>query len=440
MSRIRRTRSRAERRRACRESGVTLIEMMVVLVIIAIVAALIVPNVIGRPDEARVTVARTDVRTIAASLEMYRLDNRIYPATAQGLEALVSRPTSPPEPPNWAAGGYLRAGAGRSVGQPLRLPLARRERALRSAVARGGRPARRRGGRRRHPARRAAVTRRRATEAGLTLVEVLVVLAIVGITTGATVLGLGVARPRRPQPRPRRMRLADRLRLAADEALVTSRAARAGLGCAAATVRRLGPAAGGWQRQPAARARDRATPSPAALRLERAGSAARRADPDRPRPAAAAGRASRHRRRRRLARSAFDGFEAPRSADAHDDGRARAEAASRLIESLVALADPRGLGDLAARGGGGPCRAHRRPGSARAGAVRRREPRWPSSSSASSRTPDRSTGRPGVPGRGAARADRRSRARRGSISRSRTSRPRPPIAASSASSARQAAQ
>lgn len=90
-----------------RDSGVTLIEMMVVLVIIAIVAALIVPNVIGRPDEARMTVARTDVRTIAASLEMYRLDNRSYPATAQGLEALVTRPTSAPAPPNWASGGYL---------------------------------------------------------------------------------------------------------------------------------------------------------------------------------------------------------------------------------------------------------------------------------------------------------------------------------------------
>ncbi len=90
-----------------RESGVTLIEMMVVLVIIAIVAALIVPNVIGRPDEARVTVARTDVRTIASSLEMYRLDNRTYPPTTRGLEALVARPVSPPAPINWAPGGYL---------------------------------------------------------------------------------------------------------------------------------------------------------------------------------------------------------------------------------------------------------------------------------------------------------------------------------------------
>ncbi len=89
------------------EAGVTLIEMMVVLVIIAIVAGMIVPNVIGRPDEARVTVARTDLRTIAASLEMYRLDNRAYPTTTQGLEALVSRPSEPPPPPNWASGGYL---------------------------------------------------------------------------------------------------------------------------------------------------------------------------------------------------------------------------------------------------------------------------------------------------------------------------------------------
>lgn len=85
----------------------TLIEMMVVLVIIAIVAALVVPNVIGRPDEARATAARADIRTIAATLEMYRLDNRAYPTTAQGLQALVSRPTTPPLPPNWSAGGYL---------------------------------------------------------------------------------------------------------------------------------------------------------------------------------------------------------------------------------------------------------------------------------------------------------------------------------------------
>ena len=88
-------------------AGVTLIEMMVVLVIIGIVAALIVPNVIGRPDEARRAVAAADLRTIASSLEIYRLDNRAYPTTLQGLAALATRPTDPPDAPNWAEGGYL---------------------------------------------------------------------------------------------------------------------------------------------------------------------------------------------------------------------------------------------------------------------------------------------------------------------------------------------
>lgn len=89
------------------DAGVTLIEMMVVLVIIAVVAAMVIPNVIGRPDEARVTVVRTDLRSIAGALEMYRLDNRLYPTTEQGLAALVQRPGNAPVPENWAAGGYL---------------------------------------------------------------------------------------------------------------------------------------------------------------------------------------------------------------------------------------------------------------------------------------------------------------------------------------------
>ena len=91
------------------DAGVTLIEMMVVLVIIALVAAMVVPNVIGRPDEARVAVARTDIRAIGSALELYRLDNRGYPTTGQGLAALAERPTAPPQPPNWADGGYLDA-------------------------------------------------------------------------------------------------------------------------------------------------------------------------------------------------------------------------------------------------------------------------------------------------------------------------------------------
>lgn len=81
--------------------------MIVVLAIIALVAALIVPNVIGRPDQARVTVANTDLRTISAALKMYRLDNGDYPTSEQGLAALAQRPTSGPSAPNWSASGYL---------------------------------------------------------------------------------------------------------------------------------------------------------------------------------------------------------------------------------------------------------------------------------------------------------------------------------------------
>jgi len=89
------------------EAGLTLIEMIVVLAIIALIAALIVPNVIGRPDQARVTVARTDLRTISSALKIYRLDNGDYPSTEQGLAALVHRPTSAPVPANWSPQGYL---------------------------------------------------------------------------------------------------------------------------------------------------------------------------------------------------------------------------------------------------------------------------------------------------------------------------------------------
>ncbi|MBW4330312.1 type II secretion system major pseudopilin GspG [Stakelama sp. CBK3Z-3] len=89
------------------ETGLTLVEMIVVLAIIAIVGALIVTNVISRPDEARVTVANTDIKTISSALKMYRLDNGDYPTEQQGLKALVEKPTTPPVPRNWSAEGYL---------------------------------------------------------------------------------------------------------------------------------------------------------------------------------------------------------------------------------------------------------------------------------------------------------------------------------------------
>jgi general secretion pathway protein G len=89
------------------ERGLTLVEMIVVLAIIALVAALIVPNVIGRPDQARVTTTQADLRSMSAALKTYRLDNGDYPSTAQGLAALVTKPTGDPVPQNWQAGGYL---------------------------------------------------------------------------------------------------------------------------------------------------------------------------------------------------------------------------------------------------------------------------------------------------------------------------------------------
>jgi general secretion pathway protein G len=81
--------------------GFTLIELMVVLVIIGVLAALIVPNVLNRTDDARATAARTDVNNLVQALKLYKLDNQRYPSAEQGLEALVRKPTVGVVPPNW---------------------------------------------------------------------------------------------------------------------------------------------------------------------------------------------------------------------------------------------------------------------------------------------------------------------------------------------------
>ena len=87
--------------------GFTLIEVMVVIVIIAILAALIVPRVMSRPDEARVTAAKQDIGAISQALKLYKLDNMRYPTTEQGLQALVKKPGTAPVPENWKGNGYL---------------------------------------------------------------------------------------------------------------------------------------------------------------------------------------------------------------------------------------------------------------------------------------------------------------------------------------------
>ncbi|HUN25363.1 MAG TPA: type II secretion system major pseudopilin GspG [Steroidobacteraceae bacterium] len=93
-----------------RSGGFTLIEIMVVVIIIGLLAAMIVPNVISHVEEARVAKAKQDIQALGTALTMYRLDNFKYPTTDQGLQALVQQPADPTIR-NWRAGGYLQQGA-----------------------------------------------------------------------------------------------------------------------------------------------------------------------------------------------------------------------------------------------------------------------------------------------------------------------------------------
>ena len=89
-----------------RNRGFTLIEIMVVVVILGILAAIVVPKVINKPDQARIVRAQQDVKSIESALDLYRLDNGVYPTTDQGLDALVHKPNTTPIPQNWHQ--YLR--------------------------------------------------------------------------------------------------------------------------------------------------------------------------------------------------------------------------------------------------------------------------------------------------------------------------------------------
>lgn len=87
--------------------GFTLIEVMVVVVILGVLAALIVPKIMSRPDEARVMAAKQDIATLSQALKLYRLDNQRYPTAEQGLAALAVKPVLPPVPDTWKTGGYV---------------------------------------------------------------------------------------------------------------------------------------------------------------------------------------------------------------------------------------------------------------------------------------------------------------------------------------------
>lgn len=88
--------------------GFTLVEVLVVVVILSILAAVVVPRLMDEPDRARAARVKQDIRAIETALDLYKLDNFSYPSASQGLAALVRRPAGTPDAPNWKAGGYLK--------------------------------------------------------------------------------------------------------------------------------------------------------------------------------------------------------------------------------------------------------------------------------------------------------------------------------------------
>lgn len=91
------------------QSGFTLLEIMVVVVILGILATMVAPQILGRADDARITKAKADIVSLEAALDLYQLDNYIYPTTSQGLEALAAKPSESPEPRNYKRGGYIKS-------------------------------------------------------------------------------------------------------------------------------------------------------------------------------------------------------------------------------------------------------------------------------------------------------------------------------------------
>lgn len=93
-----------------RQGGFTLIEVMVVIAIIGGILAMVATNIIGSADDARIKTTKNQIKLVEGALDMYKLHNFRYPTSEQGLEALIQKPTSAPEPKNYQVGGYLKGG------------------------------------------------------------------------------------------------------------------------------------------------------------------------------------------------------------------------------------------------------------------------------------------------------------------------------------------
>jgi general secretion pathway protein G len=89
--------------------GFTLIELLIVMSILALLAALVVPKLVGRSDDAKIADAKVQIRNLESALKLYKLDNGVYPTTEQGLQALVEKPTTGQIPKNYRQGGYLES-------------------------------------------------------------------------------------------------------------------------------------------------------------------------------------------------------------------------------------------------------------------------------------------------------------------------------------------
>lgn len=96
-----------DRQAGTSQDGFSLLELMVVVVILSVLALAIVPRVIDRPDQARAARAQSDIAAVSSAVSLYKLDNFVYPTTAQGLRALIAPPSTEPQAPNWAQGGYM---------------------------------------------------------------------------------------------------------------------------------------------------------------------------------------------------------------------------------------------------------------------------------------------------------------------------------------------